>query len=338
MRLRTAAYCALLFALAAPCATVAPARAAVERLAPPHVASAQTGDAIERVTITTYGVTKIAIVRRYLTLHEGSRLTQAGVDRDFSNMVRLGGFRPRLEIEPGSDAQSVRLHWIVMNRWVRPTSHPFYGDAPLSAPIQGVGFILTAPPLDGRGSNLSAYTQLSKRANLLRALYTMPLHVDSEKGTASSLIVDAFGGRGVFRASEPKAINVFSWNVGEEALYLHQNTNGTQFETGVRDSRSTDQYSSNLVARSLYNTSMRPARNLSLLAGLSHACLVPAYEWRPPLCNIQYRFSAIDAIGGLGVNDDLPGDQRRRGALFRRRPVDDRAARKRGAQRWRATR
>jgi hypothetical protein len=299
MKLRAAVSGALIFIYAIFCMPALPAAAASERLAPPTLAAAQNGLLIERVTIETYGVTTPAIVRQYLSLQEGQRVTQRGLDRDFANMVRLGGFRPRGEILAGTQPGSVVVHWIVMNKWLRPTSHPFYSDTPLSAPIQGVGFILTAPPVNKQGGNISAYTQLSKRANLARLLYTQPLHTDPASGNQSSLIADAFGGRGVFRASEPKAINVFSWSTGEELLYLFSRTTGTQFEGGVRETRTSDELSSNLVATSLYNTSEHPGRNLQVLAAISHACLVPAYQWRPPTCSLQYRFGITDAIGGF---------------------------------------
>jgi hypothetical protein len=299
MRLRPAVCVAVFFAYLLSCSIPTPSVAA-QKLVPPIVPAGDRGALIERVTIDTFGVTKPAIVRHYLSLHAGSRLTQAGVNRDYTNLVDLAGYRPRVEFLPGNAVRTVVLRWIVMSKWLKPTSHPFYGDTPLSAPIQGVGFILTAPPLDDRGTNFSAYTQLSRRANLGRLLFTQPIHFNADGGSSSSLIVDGFGGRGVFRASEPKAINVYSWSLGAEALVLHQLTNGMQFEYGLRDTRSTDELSSNLVAPSLYNTSEHPARNMQLLAGLSRACLVPPYDWRPPSCSLQYRFQITDAVGGLG--------------------------------------
>jgi len=153
--------------------------------------------------------------------------------------------------------------------------------------------------MDSHGTNFSTYTQLSRRANLARVLLTAPLQADPNKGTASSLIVDGFGGRGVFRASEPLAINVYSWTSGEEALYLDQATNGTQFEAGARVAHTSDELSSNLVAPSLYNTSAAWAKTTQLVAGISHACTRGAAYWYPPYCGLQYRFSVTDAIGGL---------------------------------------
>jgi hypothetical protein len=266
----------------------------------PVVSALQNGATIEDVTIKTYGIVKPVTVRRYLTLHAGSKLSQSALTRDFHNLQRLGGFIPRVSLENGSPT-SVRLHWIVMNKWVKPTEHPFYTDQPLSAAIQGVGFIVTGPPLDSHGSNFSTYTQLSRRANLARVLYTAPLTVNPDTGRANSLIVDAFGGRGVFRASEPEAVNVYSWTAGEEALFLSQRTTGTQVEAGVRVAHTTDELPSNIVAPSIYSTYQAPARTTQLIAGLSHGCTTPATQWYPPYCGFQYRFTATDAIGGLGA-------------------------------------
>jgi len=266
---------------------------------PTYIPPAQRGKTIEDVSIRTYGVVKPVTVRRYLSLRAGDRLTQAGVDHDYANLAKLEGYNARLDVLPGSTENLVRIRWIVMSKWLKPTEHPFYADAPLSAPIQGVGFILTGPPMDQHDSNFSTYTQLSRRANLARVLFTAPLQANPDKGTASSLIVDGFGGRGVFRASEPEAINVYSWTSGEEALYLDQQTDGTQYEGGVRVAHSSDELSSNLVAPSLYNTSDAWAKTTQLVAGVSHACTRGATYWYPPFCNVQYRFSVTDAIGGL---------------------------------------
>jgi hypothetical protein len=267
---------------------------------PPLISPAQVGATVEDVSVETYGVVKPQTVRRYLSIHRGDRLDQAAVDRDFANLAKLGAYRTRLHIRSGRTAGSVRLRWIVMSKWLKPTTHPYYGDTPLSAPIQGVGFILTGPSMDQHGTNFSAYTQLSRRANLARLLFTSPLNVNPDNGQTSSLVVDEFGGRGDFRASEPKAINVYSWTTGQEALLLSQGTNGTQVEGGFRLSRSTDELSSGIVAPSLYNTSMAPARTTGLVAGVTHACTTSAYRWYPPFCNAQYRFQVTDGIGGFG--------------------------------------
>jgi hypothetical protein len=285
---------------------LAPAAARSAVIAPPPTLSAwQRGAVIARVTVDTYGVTKPDIAQRYLSLHAGDRLTQAGLDRDYANLIRLADYIPRVEISPGGDVGSVRVRWILMSKWLKPTSHPFYGDQPLSAPIQGVGFILTAPPLNSKGGAFSAYTQLSRRANLARALYTQPLSFDPKHGTATSLIVDEFGGRGVYRASKPQAINVYSWTAGQEALLLRNSTNGTQVEVGVRAQRTTDQLPSSIVAPTLYPTYVHPAHNTELLAGVSHACTSGPNRWYPPFCTQQYRFSITDAVGGFGSTNQF---------------------------------
>jgi hypothetical protein len=267
---------------------------------PPLIPPAQIGATVEDVSVETYGVVKPQTVRRYLSIRSGDRLEQSAVDRDYANLAHLGAYRTRLHIRDGRAPGTVRLRWIVMSKWLKPTTHPYYGDTPLSAPIQGVGFIVTGPSMDQHGTNFSAYTQLSRRANLARLLFTAPLNVDPDSGQTSSLIVDEFGGRGDFRASEPKAINVYSWTTGQEALFLSQGTNGTQFEGGVRWARSTNELPSGIVAPSLYSTSTAPARTLGIVAGVTHACTTPPTRWYPPYCNAQYRFQVTDGIGGLG--------------------------------------
>ena len=294
VRLCAAAFLAALFLF--PCQGNAQSRAGL-----PVVSALQNGATIEDVSIETYGVTKPVEVRRYLSLHVGSQLSQSGLNRDFNNLQRLGRFIARVTVDSGAQPRSVRLHWIVMNRWLRPTEHPFYGDQPLSAAIQGVGFIVTGPPVNTHGANFSSYTQFSQRVNLLRALFTAPLFVDPQAGRENSLIVDAFGGRGVFRASEPEAVSVFSWNAGEEALFLSQRTTGTQVEAGMRVVHSSDELPSNVVAPSIYSTYQHYARVTQLIAAISHGCTVPPTEWYPPYCGFQYRFTAADAIGGLGA-------------------------------------
>ncbi|HTU70658.1 MAG TPA: hypothetical protein VMF11_10120 [Candidatus Baltobacteraceae bacterium] len=271
---------------------------------PPLVPAADVGKLVESVSVETFGVVKPAFVYRFLALHRGERLSQDAVAHDYSNLAHLGPYNARLEVHPGSAQNLVRLRWIVMSKWLKPTEHPFYGDAPLSAPIQGVGWILTSPQVDRNGGNFSSYTQLSRRANLARLLFTQPLEVDPVKGNASSLVVDTFGGRGVFRASEPLAINVYSWNAGEEALYLHQSTNGTQFEGGIRVLHSSNELSSNLVAPSLYPTNVSWAKTTQLAVGVSHACVRGPSYWYPPFCDGQFRFSISDGIGALGATDE----------------------------------
>jgi hypothetical protein len=292
---------ALFLAVAFACA----GRGAAQTLTgPPQVAGPQRGATIEAVTVETYGVTKPAVVWHYLSLRKGSRLDQAGVDRDYDNLVRLGGYRPRLTIAAGDATHGVALHWIVMSKWLKPTDHPFYADQPLSAPIQGVGFILTSQTFDDKGTNVSAYTQLSRRANLARVLFTVPTSIDASSGRQSEVIVDGFGGRGVYRASEPLAINIYSWTSGFEAVYLVSSGDGTQLELGARQQHTSTAESSGIVAPSLYNTYASPARNTALEAGLSHPCLTSPAKWHPPYCSFQYRFQVLDAIGVFGSTSE----------------------------------
>jgi hypothetical protein len=271
---------------------------------PPKVSVTMTGAQIEDVTIETYGQTSPSVVRRYLSLRRGSLLDQSGVNRDFTNLRRLPGFIPRLVIREGSATKTATLHWIVMAKWLKPTDHPFYADQPLTAPIQGLGYIITTPPVDSRGSTFSSYSQLSRRANLVRILYTSPIVVNPVKGTQTDVIVNTFGGRGVFRASQPLAINIYSWNMGAEAALLHSATNGTQFEVGVRETRSTTAQSTGIVSQYIFQTSKSPAHNTVLEAGYSHACPVPSSQWYPPYCHTQYRLEAFDALGWFGSTSE----------------------------------
>ncbi|MGB8966329.1 MAG: hypothetical protein WCB99_11870 [Candidatus Cybelea sp.] len=271
---------------------------------PPKVSVTMTGAQIEDVTIETYGHTSPSVVRRYLSLRRGSLLDQSGVNRDFTNLRRLPGFIPRLVIREGSATKTATLHWIVMAKWLKPTDHPFYADQPLTAPIQGLGYIITSPPVDSRGSTFSSYSQLSRRANLVRILYTSPIAVNPVKGTQTDVIVNTFGGRGVFRASQPLAINIYSWNIGAEAALLHSATNGTQFEVGVRETRSTTAQSTGIVSPYIFQTSKSPAHNTVLEAGYSHACPVPSSQWYPPYCHTQYRLEAFDALGWFGSTSE----------------------------------
>ena len=275
--------------------------------AAPQVAVAERGAKIAAVTVETYGVVKPAVVARYLSLHAGDTLDQSAVERDYNNLTRLGGWRTRLELRRDSQTGDVSLHWIVTARQFEPTDHPFYADQPLSTPIEGVGWIANSPALDNRGSTVSTVSQLSRRANLFRALYTMPLSVDASTGRESDFMVDEFGGRGVYRASQPLAVNVYSWAMGAEALYLVRDTSGTQLEFGVEEVRSTSARPTYITAPSLYDTSYAPAQNTLLKAGLSHGCPVPPTQWHPPYCYLQYRVEAIDAIGGLGANTEYRG-------------------------------
>jgi hypothetical protein len=273
-------------------------------VAPPKVSAAIAGAQIEDVTIETYGQTSPIVVRRYLSLRKGSLLDQSGVNRDFANLRRLAGFIPRLVIRQGSSPKTATLHWIVMAKLLKPIDHPFYADQPLTAPIQGIGYIITSAPVDSRGSTFSSYSQLSRRANLVRILYTSPIAVNPVKGTETDVIVNTFGGRGVFRASQPLAINIYSWNTGAETALLHSATNGIQFEVGIRETRSTTAQSTGIVSPYVFQTSKSPAHNTVLEAGYSHACPVPSSQWYPPYCHTQYRLEAFDALGWFGSTSE----------------------------------
>ena len=277
---------------------------AQERKEIARVEESQAGATIQSVTIETYGVVKPELVQKYLSLKQGDELEQAGVNRDFDNLETLGDFIPRLQIDEGSEPHSVTLHWIVMFKWLSLTKHPFYSDAPLVAPIQGVGFIVTSPPVNKHGANISSYTQLSRRANLVRILYTEPVHINPVKGRESDFSVNVFGGRGVYRESMPEAINIYSWNTGAETTYLVHGTNGNQLELGARDTRSSTAQGTSIVAPSLYLTNEHPARNLLLEGAYSHGCLEPPTKWYPPYCKLQYRFQVGDSIGGLGSTSE----------------------------------
>jgi hypothetical protein len=134
-----------------------------------------------------------------------------------------------------------------------------------------------------------------------------PVHVTDRnpaKGSETDVIVDTFGGRGVFRASQPLAINIYSWNTGAEAALLHSATNGNQFEVGVRETRSTTAQSTGIVSPDVFQTSKSPAHITVLEMGYSHACPVPSSQWYPPYCHTQYRFEAFDALGWFGSTSE----------------------------------
>jgi hypothetical protein len=282
--------------------TARPAIAARE--GPPQVAASDAGAKIDDVTIEAYGVTKPQVAMRYLALHKGDVVTQAAVLRDYRNLSMLAGLRTRLEIQHGTQSGGVTLHWIVLGAAFAPTDHPFYGDQPLSVPIEGFGTVLTSQPLDRSGGNLSLLTQVALRAQLARVLFTQPLWVNAATGQEGDLVVDTFGARGVFRASEPVTEDVYSWAAGDEAFYLVRGTNGTQVEFGLRTTRSTSQKPTYITAPSLIDTYDNAVRDTALEAGLSHTCPVAPTRWYPPNCYLQYRVEAFDNIGGLGANSE----------------------------------
>lgn len=271
--------------------------------AAPKISPSQAGASIEEVRIETSGVIEPDAVRRYLSLRKGSLLEQAAVNRDYNNLVRLGGFRPHLLIAKGSNANAVTLHWSVLAEWLQPVVRSFYADQPLS-PIPGVGLGARSPPIDDRGTNFFAYGLTNGPSNLARLLLTTPLHVDPVGGREADFGADVFGGQGVYRASQPLAINVYSWTAGTEALYLLRATNGTQFELALRQLHSTNAEPSGIVAPSIYSTYQAPARNTLLEAGIAHNCSGAAAPLYPPYCEMQYRFEVLDGIGWLGATNE----------------------------------
>ena len=278
---------------------IAPSTAAGDP--PPQVPASDQGLRVDDVSIETYGVTDPVVAMRYLSLHAGGVLEQGAVERDYTNLVILAGLRTRLEILRHPETASVSLHWIVLGPWFATTDHPFYGDQPLTIPIEGFGWVFTSRPLDSSGATLSSYSQVALRAQLARIVYTKPLWVDPKSGREGDLIVNTLGARGVFRATEPVTEDVYSWATGNEIVYLDHGTNGTQFEFGFRNTRSTSAKPTYITAPSLYDTFYRPARSTTFEAGIDHRCPAPPTEWYPPYCYLQYRVEGFDSIGGLGA-------------------------------------
>jgi hypothetical protein len=270
----------------------------------PQVAVADTGAKIDDVSIEAYGVTNAKIAMRYLSLHAGDTVNQDAISRDYTNLAKLAGLRTRLEIRHSAGSAGVTLHWIVLGAIFEPTDHPFYGDQPLSIPIEGFGTILTSQPLDNQGGNVSLLTQVALRAQLARALYTQPLWVNAGQGREGDFIFNTYGARGVFRASEPVTQDIYSWVEGYEALYLVRGTDGTQLEAGLRTTRSTSAKPTFIDAPSLIDTYVEPERDTALELGVSHTCPVAPTRWYPPNCYLQYRVEAFDSIGGLGANSE----------------------------------
>lgn len=267
---------------------------------PPRLSASQTGAVIDDVTIQTYGVIKPSAVHKYLSLQKGGVLTQQGVDRDYDNLLRLAAFIPRLEIAQGSTPNSVILNWIVMAKWIQATSHSFYTNQPLVTPLQGAlgpGLVATSPQISERGANFSGIGQVGPPTYLVRAMYTNPQYVNAMKGRQSDLVLDIFGARGLYRASQPTVTDVYSWNTGVDALYWIHGTTGTQLLVGARVQRSTSAISTGIVAPSLFPTSQSPANNSLLQIFYSHACAAAPTQWYPPYCTSQYRFAVLDTIG-----------------------------------------
>jgi hypothetical protein len=284
------------------CVACGPAGAAAEK--PPVLTAAEEGAKIARVTVDAYGVTTVRVAMRYLSLHAGDVVTKAAILRDYRNLTQLAGVRTRLEVRRAADDGSVTLRWIVTAPSFAPTDHPFYGDQPLSVPIEGFGTLLTSPALDDHGTNVSLLTQVALRAQLARILYTDPLWVDPATGHEGDLIVNTYGARGDFRQSQPVTQSVYSWVSGDEILYLVRGTDGTQVEAGLRLSRSTSAKPTFITAPSLLDTHTFAVRDTALEFGLSHTCPVAPTRWYPPNCYLQYRIEASDNIGALGANSE----------------------------------
>jgi hypothetical protein len=271
---------------------------------PPSVTVLEDGARISSVTIQTFGIARPAVVRRYLSLREGDRLDQSGVDRDFINLRKLAGAIPRLTIDQDTATLEVTLHWVVMSKQFDATTHPVYAQQPLAFPIEGVGFDASTTPLDRRGSTLSFYTQFALRADLAQLLYTIPVSVDPSTGLEEDVIFDTLGARGTVRTSEPIPQDIHSYFTGFGASYLFHWTSGTQLEFGMRWRHATSNSPTYIDAPSVYDTFYKPAKISLLEGGLSHACPGPPTQWYPPFCSFQYKFEFFDAVGGLGSTSE----------------------------------
>lgn len=270
----------------------------------PQIPARQAGARIENVTIETSGVVDANVVRRYLSLRRGSLLVQAGVNSDYDNLVKLGGFRPRLLITDDSPLHAVTLCWIIRADWLQPAVHPLYAQEPLW-PIPGVGLAVRSAPIDDRGTNVTGYAVSNGLAYLARVFLITPLEVSAVDGRESDFIAGMSGAQGVYRESQPVVTNVYSWAVGPQALYLARSTNGTQFEFGLGTLRTNSAEPTGIVAPSLYSTYNATAHNTLLEAGASRACTgAVTQRLYPPYCNVQYRLEFVDGIGGLGATNE----------------------------------
>jgi hypothetical protein len=280
------------------------AAGAAEPRKPPHVTVLEAGARIAAVTIETYGIAKVSVVRRYLSLRPGDRLEQIAVERDYTNLAKLAGAPPRLTIKQDPATHDVTLHWIVMSKSFDITTHPVYAQQPLGFPIQGIGFDAGPAPFDQRGSTLSMYTQFALRADLADLLYTMPVWVDPTTGRENDVILDALAARGTVRASQPIVQDIHSYFTGYGASYLMRGTGGTQLEFGLRYRHATSTSPTYIDAPTVYDTYYKPAKVSLLEAGLSHACTTPPTQWYPPYCSMQYKLEFFDGIGALGATSE----------------------------------
>jgi hypothetical protein len=264
------------------------------------------GATVHAVTIETYGQVKPDAVRRYLSLEPGAKLDQAAVDKDYANLVKLGGYRVRLAVAPGGSANTMTLHWIVMYPWFELTAQPFYEEAPLTDSTRGAGLAVTSPPLGRRGANAAFVTSQNRWAHHYFATVMSPVHVDPAAGRESDLIVSVLGEQNDFRLSPPSGVTIDSWTVGVETQYLLRERNGNQFEAGLREERSTSNPPSGIVSPFVRPSSLGPARSTLAEIGVSHACdRGPTGGWYPPYCRTQYRATIDDAVGGLGATSDF---------------------------------
>jgi len=270
----------------------------------PKIPARQDGARIEEVSVEASGVANADVAWRYLSLRRGSLLEQPGVNRDYDNLVTLGGFRPLLVIKAVTQSHAVTLRWIVREGWIEPAVHPLYAQEPLW-PIPGVGFAVRSAPIDDRGTNVSGYAVSNGLANLARVFFTTPLQVSAGDGRESDFVAGVLGAQGDYRETAPVATDVYSWTAGAQALYRVRATDGTQFEFSLAKIRATGAEPSGIAAPSLYSTYNAPARNTLLGAGLSRACAGAAtQQLYPPYCTLQYSFGVVDAIRWLGATNE----------------------------------
>jgi hypothetical protein len=268
----------------------------------PPIVQIVPGSTVDAVTIETYGQVTQDGVRRYLSLRPGAILTQLAIDHDYYNLVRLGGYRVRLEVEDGSAANTMTLHWIVMLPWFKLTVHPLYEETPLSDPTRGDGFDVTSPQLNKDAANIALSTSQNRYAHHNLITFTSPIAVDPKAGRESDLLVSVLGDQDAYRVTFPNKLTIYNWTSAAQAQYLVRSANGTQFEAGLREERSTGSPESGIVAPSLRPTSLGAARNTIAEFGVSHACTAgPTGGWYPPYCHTQYRAAVLDGIGGLGA-------------------------------------
>jgi hypothetical protein len=267
----------------------------------PPVVQIAPGSTVYAVTIETYGEVTQDVVRRYLSLRPGMAVTQAAIDHDYYNLLRLGGYRVRLIVGAGNTANTMTLHWIVMSPWFKLTAHPLYEETPLSDPTRGVGIDVTSPQLSKDGANAVLSTSQNRYAHHNLLTFTTPITVDPVAGEESDFVISVLRDQDAYRVTDPDKLTIYNWTSAAQAQYLLRWANGTQLEAGVREERSTGNPESGIVAPSIRPTSLGPANNTILELGVSHACNAgPTGGWYPPYCHTQYRAAVLDGVGGLG--------------------------------------